>query len=61
MALFWLLSFVIAWAITLPSALAQNGLIGSTPIPYMAGILIGIAPIIAAAIAAMKCFITGSP
>ena len=54
MAIFWLLAFAIAWAITLPPALAQNGLIASSPIPFSMGILIGIAPIIAAAIAAAR-------
>ena len=54
MTIFWLLAFAIAWAITLPTALAQNGLIGASPVPYMAGILIGVAPIIAAAVAAAR-------
>lgn len=54
MSIFWLLAFALAWAVTLPQALAQNGLIASSPIPYMAGILIGVAPIIAAAVAAAR-------
>ena len=54
MTIFWLLAFAIAWAITLPTALAQNGLIASSPIPFSAGILIGVAPIIAAGFAAAR-------
>ena len=54
MTIFWLLAFLIAWAITLPPALAQNGVIASSPIPFSVGILIGVAPIIAAAIAAAR-------
>ena len=54
MGLFWLLSFVFAWAITLPPALERLGLIGSSPVPAGLGILIGVAPIAAAAIAAAR-------
>jgi membrane protease YdiL (CAAX protease family) len=52
MAIFWILSFAIAWAITVPPALAQHGLIGASPVQASLGILIGLAPIIAAAVAA---------
>lgn len=52
--IFWLLAFALAWAVTLPAALAQNGLIAYSPIPYGLGILIGVAPIAAAAIAASR-------
>jgi membrane protease YdiL (CAAX protease family) len=54
MALFWLLSFALAWAITLPPALAKLGMIETSPVPPGLGILIGVAPIIAAAIAAAR-------
>ncbi len=54
MPLFWLLAFAIAWAITLPPSLAQNGFIASSPIPFSLGILIGLAPIIAATIASAR-------
>jgi membrane protease YdiL (CAAX protease family) len=54
MQLFWLLAFAIAWAITLPPALAQNGLIATSSVPQSLGILIGLAPIIAAAVAAAR-------
>ena len=54
MALFWILSFVIAWVLTLPPALAQLGLIARSPVPSGLGLLIGLAPIIAAAIAAAR-------
>jgi len=49
-ALYWILAFVFAWAITLPGALAKLGVIGHSPLPFMAGILIGVAPIAAASI-----------
>jgi membrane protease YdiL (CAAX protease family) len=54
MPLFWLLSFALAWAITLPPALAKLGLIEASPVPPGIGILIGVAPIIAAAVAAAR-------
>jgi membrane protease YdiL (CAAX protease family) len=50
--LFWLLSFAIAWALTVPTALAQLGYIDSSPVPAGLGNLIGFAPAIAAFIAA---------
>jgi len=50
MALYWILAFVFAWAITLPGALAKLGVIGHSPLPFMAGVLIGVAPIAAATI-----------
>jgi len=50
MALYWILAFVFAWAITLPGALAKLGVIGHSPLPFMAGVLIGVAPIAAAMI-----------
>lgn len=49
---FWFLSFSLAWALTLPPTLAQLGAIDSSPVPYGVAPLIGLAPIIAAAIAA---------
>lgn len=49
---FWALSFLIAWAVSLPPALERLGLLTRSPIPAGAGILIGVAPIIAAAVAA---------
>lgn len=54
MALYWVLAFAFAWAITLPAALAQLGIIASSPIPSGLGILIGVAPIAAAAIVAYR-------
>lgn len=54
MILFFILSFGIAWALTLPPTLAQLGLIDSSPIPYGITALIGIAPIIAAAVVAAR-------
>lgn len=50
MLLYWILAFAIAWAITLPGALAKLGVIGHSPVPFMVGTLIGAAPIAAAAI-----------
>jgi hypothetical protein len=50
--LFWLLSFAIAWALTVPTALAQLGYIDNSPVPAGLGNLIGIAPAIAALAAA---------
>ncbi len=54
MLLFWILSFAIAWALTIPPALAQLGLISSSPVPYGVTVLIGVAPIVAAAVAAAR-------
>ena len=54
MILFWLLAFAFAWGITLPPALAQLGIVESSPVPYGIGILIGVAPILAASIAAAR-------
>lgn len=54
MLLFWILSFGIAWALTLPPTFAQLGLIDSSPVPYGLAVLIGVAPIIAAAVAAVR-------
>lgn len=50
--LFWFLSFALAWALTVPTALAQLGYIDSSPVPAGLGNLIGLAPTIAAFIAA---------
>ena len=52
MRLFWILSFLLAWALTLPPALEALGVIERSPIPYGITVLIGFAPIIAAAVAA---------
>lgn len=52
MAIFWILSFAIAWALTVPTALAQLGYIENSPIPAGPGNLIGLAPAIAAFVAA---------
>src|SRR5262245_46194400 len=52
MALFWLLAFALAWALTVPAALSAHGLIEPLGIPQMATRLIGFAPAIAALIAA---------
>lgn len=54
MPLFWILSFVLAWALTLPPAFAQLGLIDRSPVPYGLAALIGLTPIIAAAVAAAR-------
>lgn len=54
MLLFWVLSFAIAWALTLPPALAQLGLIERSPVPYGITMLIGLVPMIAAAVAAAR-------
>lgn len=54
MPLFWLLSFALAWALTLPPAFEQLGLIEQSPIPYGLAALIGLAPIVAAAVAAAR-------
>ena len=52
MALFWILSFAIAWSLTVPTALAQLGYIEGSPVPPALGNLIGLAPAIAAFAAA---------
>lgn len=52
MAIFWLLSFAIAWALTVPTALAQLDYTGQSPVPAGLGNLIGIAPTLAALVAA---------
>ena len=54
MAIFWYLAFALAWALTIPQALAQMGVTGSSPLPWQAGILIGLAPAIAAIVAAAR-------
>ncbi len=54
MLLFWALAFALAWLITLPPALTQTGLIGSSPIPHGIGILIGLTPLLAAVIVAAR-------
>lgn len=52
MALFWFLAFLIAWALTVPAALAQLHFIDHSPVPAGVGNFIGLAPAIAAFIAA---------
>lgn len=52
--MFWLLSFAIAWALTLPLAFAQLGFIERSPVPHGIAVLIGLAPIIGAAVAAAR-------
>ncbi len=52
MVLFWLLAFGLAWAVTVPAALAAHGVIAPLGIPMMATRVIGFAPAIAALIAA---------
>lgn len=54
MGVYWSLAFALAWLITVPPALAQHGLIGASPVPAGLGILIGVAPAIAAAVAARR-------
>lgn len=54
MRIFWLLAFGIAWAITIPPALVQLGLAGSSPVSPGLGVLIGVAPLLAAAAAAYR-------
>lgn len=54
MILYWLLAFAIAWALTLPPALAQMGVTSSSPFPWQVGVLIGLAPAIAAMIASAR-------
>ena len=54
MVLFWILSFVVAWALTLPPMLARFGVIDSSPVPYSLAVLIGVAPILAAAVASVR-------
>jgi membrane protease YdiL (CAAX protease family) len=50
--LFWIIAFGVAWAITVPLALAQLGVIDASPVPAGLGNLIGLAPAIAAFLAA---------
>ena len=52
MALFWILAFAIAWALTVPTALANLRFIAASPVPSGLGNLIGLAPVIAAFISA---------
>lgn len=52
MALFWLLSFGLAWLLTVPLAASQLGLIEFSGWPPQAAILIGVVPAIAATAAA---------
>ncbi len=52
MIIFWILAFAIAWALTVPTALAQLGFIGASPVPRGLGNFIGLAPAIAALVAA---------
>lgn len=52
MLIFWFLAFAIAWALTVPTALAQLGIIERSPVPLGLGNLIGFAPAIAAFVAA---------
>lgn len=54
MRLYWFVAFALAWAITLPTALAQLGFTGSSIVPWQAGVLIGLAPAIAAIVAAAR-------
>lgn len=54
MLLFWVLSFGLAWAISLPPALERAGIIDASPISWEIGALIGLAPIVAAAVAAAR-------
>jgi len=48
MFLFFLLSFLIAWALTVPTSLAQLGYLDQSPVPAGLGNLIGVAPALAA-------------
>ncbi|MEX0643969.1 MAG: CPBP family intramembrane glutamic endopeptidase [Parvularculaceae bacterium] len=52
MIIFWGIAFAIAWALTVPTALAQLGYIDASPIPAGLGNFIGVAPAIAALVAA---------
>lgn len=53
--LYWAIAFGLAWAITVPLALAQLGVIETAPVPAGLGNLIGLAPAIAAfAVATMS-------
>ena len=54
MLLFWTLSFAIAWGLTVPPMLAQLRIIEGSPIPYGVTALIGLAPLIAAAVASAR-------
>lgn len=51
LAKFWTVAFALAWLLTIPPAVAQLGLIESSPIPAGLGVSIGIAPAIAAWVA----------
>src|SRR5262245_18957765 len=52
MRVFWLLAFGLAWALSVPAALAQHGLPHPYEVPPMAMRAMGFAPMIAAFIAA---------
>jgi membrane protease YdiL (CAAX protease family) len=54
MALFWLLSFGLAWAITVPLAASQLGILEFSLWPAQTAILIGVAPAIAASVSAAR-------
>ena len=56
---FFFVAFALAWLITVPPALAQLGLAQGSIIPQGAGILIGLAPAIAAALAARRLQLKG--
>ena len=49
MGLFFIIAFTVAWLVSLPPALAQLGLIEPI-IPWEVGILIGLAPAVAATV-----------
>ncbi len=53
LSVFWFVAFAIAWGLTVPTALAQLGAIGQSPVPAGLGNLIGVAPAIAAVIASL--------
>ncbi len=53
LSVFWFVAFAIAWGLTVPTALAQLGAIGRSPIPAALGNLIGVAPAIAAVVASL--------
>lgn len=54
LGVFWSLAFALAWLLTIPPALAQLGMIERTPIPAGLGLLIGLAPALAAWAAARR-------